>query len=166
MIPIYFKKLNAHAVIPTWGHDDNKNAAVDIYSCLDKPVIIWPKCSKVISTGIAWYVNTSVFHSMRLLNKPVSTERDFKIAMIIQSRSGLAFKKGLESTNAGVIDEAYIGEIKLKLYNNSWFPRIIRSSERLAQGVIVTLPIIQIEEWLVGIPETNRGTKGFGSSGV
>jgi dUTP pyrophosphatase len=165
MIGIFFKKLHPNATIPTWGHEDDKNAAIDIYSCLDKPLIIWPKCSKVISTGIAWYIDSDSFYRMNLFNQS-SSERDFKIAMIVQSRSGLAFKKGLESTNAGVIDEGYTGEIKLKLYNNSWFPRIIRSSERIAQGVIEALPIIQIKEWLTDIPETKRGTKGFGSSGT
>lgn len=168
MIPIYFKKLNNNAKIPVFGHNDNTNAAVDIYSCIDKNIIIWPKSSKVIDTGITWYVDTDYMETFLRYSEGEFSESDrlYKLAMVIQSRSGLAFKQSLEASNAGVIDEAYQGEIKVKLYNNSWFPKIVKNHERIAQGVIELLPMIDIKEWIGELPKTVRGDKGFGSSGT
>jgi len=168
MIPIYFKKLDPNAKIPVFGHNDSTNAAVDLYSCIDKNIIIWPKSSAVIPTGITWYVDVDYMETfLRYSEEEFSdSERLYKVAMVIQSRSGLAFKKGIESSNAGVIDESYQGEIKAKLYNNSWFPVVIKNHERIAQGIIELLPMIEIKEWVGELPNTNRGDKGFGSSGT
>jgi len=32
---VWFKKLHPEAIIPTYGHDDNTNAGIDLYSCED-----------------------------------------------------------------------------------------------------------------------------------
>lgn len=168
MLQINFFKIKDDAKIPIFGHNDTTNAAVDLYSCIDKNIIIWPKSAKAVSTGIGWYVNINLLNDYlrktKLFNKD---NRNFKLAMVVQSRSGLAFNKGVEASNAGVIDESYTGEIKVKLYNNTWFPKIIKNHERIAQGIIELLPIVTIQEIHksdVGI--TNRGDKGFGSSGT
>jgi dUTP pyrophosphatase len=160
MIPIYFKKLRPTAIIPSFGHDDNTNAGVDFYACIDKPIIIWPKCSATFGTGVSWYVDTK-----RIKTK--HGEREEKLGMILQSRSGLAINKGLECSNAGVIDQGYSGEIKIKLYNNSfWFKKIL-PNDRVAQGIVEYLPMIKIEELGENeiIVDSTRKDKGFGSSG-
>jgi len=167
---INFFKIKDNAKIPVFGHNDITNAAVDLYSCIDKNVIIWPKSSKIISTGIGWYVDVHSFIKylikMKLAHIP-DLGRPFKLALIVQSRSGLAFNRGVETSNAGVIDESYTGEIKVKLYNNTWFPKVIKNHERIAQGIVELLPLFTINEIHSSeVGETIRGDKGFGSSGT
>lgn len=165
MLPVYFFKIKDNAKLPIFGHNDITNAAVDIYSCIDKNIIIWPKSSKIISTGIGWFIDIDALDNF--LNIKESNSRLFKLAMVIQSRSGLAINKGIECSNAGVIDEGYIGEIKVKLYNNTWIPKMIKNHERIAQGVIELLPLIELKEIKKeNIKNTSRGNKGFGSSGT
>lgn len=155
MIRVFFKKLKEKAIIPSFGDNDTLNAAVDLYYC-GNSIIIWPFTSRIMETGITWFVDPN---QAELKNN--------KIAMIIQSRSGMAFYRGLESSNAGVIDQGYQGEIKVKLYNFSFIPRRIVSGERIAQGIIEVLPKILKEEWQMdkSLPTTLRGNKGFGSTG-
>lgn len=155
MIKVFFKKLQENAIIPSFGNNDITNAAVDLYYC-GKNTILWPFTSKQMNTGITWYVDPS---QKELKNK--------KIAMIVQSRSGMAFKRSLEGSNAGVIDQGYQGEIKVKLYNFSFLPKRIKNGDRIAQGVIEILPIVAVEEWEMdkNLPKTLRGENGFGSTG-
>lgn len=86
---------------------------------------------------------------------------------LVKPRSGMSFKNHIE-TGAGVIDEGYTGEIKVKLYNNSDNPFHITKNQSIAQLVILPMPSIQVEVegGAFSSPDTliNRDTKGFGSS--
>lgn len=165
MIKVFFKKLDSNASIPSFAHNDNTNAAVDFSACLDFSVTIKPGEFAHIPTGIAWYVD------------PSSIKKGKKLAMIIQSRSGMVFKNGVECSNAGVIDQGYTGEIKLCIYNTNkkhilfrWLDKnvTINNGDRIAQGIIEELPLVEVSEWDMNtpLPETVRGGKGFGSSGM
>lgn len=82
----------------------------------------------------------------------------------IRPRSGLAVKQGI-SVHLGTIDNQYVGEIKVLVYNFSNHPIEIEPGMKIAQLVIqkVYLPeIIEVEE----LGDTERGVKGFGSSGI
>ena len=81
------------------------------------------------------------------------------------ARSGLASKQGLRPANCvGVIDSDYRGECTVALHNDTDEPRVIRSGDRIAQLVI--LPFLAAEfEQAGALPETERGTGGFGSTG-
>jgi dUTP pyrophosphatase len=84
----------------------------------------------------------------------------------VRSRSGLAAKSGVFALNApGTIDSDYRGEIKVILANFSKQDYIVQSQERIAQIVIATYTII---EWnpVDELTETERGTGGFGSTGI
>lgn len=90
----------------------------------------------------------------------------FRHVGLVFSRSGLAVKNGLRLANCvGVIDHGYTGEIGLPLYNDSDTPRIVRRGDRVAQLVLlpVELPFFDVVE---ALPETKRGTGGFGSTGI
>ena len=80
----------------------------------------------------------------------------------IAPRSGLSMK-GID-VGAGVIDEDYRGEIKVLLRNSSDEEVRLDSSERIAQ--LLVLPVMY-PEVVTGEPleSTERGDKGFGSSG-
>lgn len=146
---INFKKVRPDAIIPSFGNGDCNNAGLDLYACTPGRIIILePGKTCVVDTGIAW--------------EPVSGSR---CAMIVQSRSGLAFKQGIEASNAGVIDMGYRDSIKVKLYNNGNANFVIEHGMRIAQGIVHLLPeiakIVEMEELGLSV----RGTNGFGSTG-
>ncbi len=152
MVTIYFKKVYEDAILPSYGNNDINNAGIDLCAYLLEPAYIVPQSFLAISTGISWYVED--------INK--------KYCMIIKSRSGLAFKHQIESSNAGVIDHHYTGEIKVLLYNNGTRPYEVKHGDRIAQGIVYELPFCAISEWPFGkpLPSTSRGSNGFGSTGL
>ena len=83
----------------------------------------------------------------------------------VRPRSGLAAKHGVTVLNSpGTIDADYRGEIQVILINHGAEPFPIRRGERIAQMVIA--PVVQAELNPVStLPETNRGSGGFGSTG-
>ena len=84
----------------------------------------------------------------------------------IRPRSGLAFKHGITILNApGTIDSDYRGEIKVMLMNFGKEPFTIERGMRVSQMVLATVIHAELtprEE----LPETERGTGGFGSTGT
>lgn len=84
----------------------------------------------------------------------------------VRPRSGLAIKKGIGLINSpGTIDADYRGEIKIILINLGQEDFIIRDQDRIAQ--LVLAPVIQAEfEEVRELPQTGRGSGGFGSTGV
>ena len=89
--------------------------------------------------------------------------------MFIKSRSGLSFKKGITAFH-GVIDSDYRGVVKVKLtqrkstlVTESDTPAIV-VGDRIAQAYITAVPKIKFNE-VTHVPETERGTNGFGSTG-
>ena len=84
----------------------------------------------------------------------------------VRPRSGLAIKKGLGLVNSpGTIDSDYRGEIKVILVNLSNQPQTVESGERIAQMVVAKYERIEWAE-AEALSETERGTGGFGSTGV
>ena len=83
----------------------------------------------------------------------------------IRPRSGLAAKHGVTVLNApGTIDADYRGEIQVILINHGSEPFTIRRGERIAQMVIA--PVVQVRLSTVdSLPDTSRGSGGFGSTG-
>jgi dUTP pyrophosphatase len=91
--------------------------------------------------------------------------------MLIFPRSGLSTKLGLTLRNGvGVIDSDYRGEILVKL-NDGHLNRdreifeALQPGNRIAQAMIIQLPEILMQE-VEELPDTIRGTGGFGSTGV
>ncbi len=84
----------------------------------------------------------------------------------IRPRSGLAYKNGITCLNTpGTIDVDYRGEVMVLLINHGEKTFKIERGMRIAQMVIA--PVIQVEiteSSLAG--ETDRGSGGFGSTGV
>lgn len=144
-----FKKMTDTAVLPT--RHTPVFAGVDFYS--DRDVEIPPGESAVISTGISW-------------NPEINFGNKMGISLIIQSRSGLSFKKDIEASNAGVIDQDFTPHgdekaiIHVKLYNHSkkWFS--VKRGDKIAQGVPQLIPYFNDVQSL----DDNRQGKGFGSS--
>ena len=81
----------------------------------------------------------------------------------IEPRSGLGFKHGIQP-HLGVIDNGYRGDMGVKLYNFGRDIYHVEKGDRIAQLVVYRL-FKPIMKWADEVEETDRGNKGFGSSG-
>ena len=144
---VRIKKLSEKATIPTYGTP--YAAGADLYACLDEAVAINPGETKMVGTGVAMEIPEGYVG-------------------LVFARSGLACKKGLAPANkVGVIDSDYRGEIKVALHNHngSGDALVVENNERIAQISIVPYLKAEFEE-VENLEETDRGEKGFGSTGV
>lgn len=141
---INIKKLKQNAIIPTRGSE--YSAGMDLYACIDSPVVIMPHQTVKIGTGLSIELPHGYFGG-------------------IFARSGLATNQGLRPANCcGVIDEDYRGEYIVALHNDTDIPRTINPMERIAQ--LVVMPYLSIEFTEVDeLSNTKRGDGGFGSTG-
>lgn len=86
---------------------------------------------------------------------------------LVKSRSGLAFQNDIEA-GAGVIDASYRGEVKVLLHNHGDADIEIYHGDRIAQLVLLQCytdepgQVTKLED----LSTTDRGSQGFGSSGV
>jgi dUTP pyrophosphatase len=83
----------------------------------------------------------------------------------VRPRSGLAAKHGVTVLNApGTVDADYRGEIGVLLINHGDAPFTIRRGERIAQMVVAAVARAELVA-TTALPETGRGSGGFGSTG-
>ena len=85
---------------------------------------------------------------------------------LVHPRSGLAAKHGITVLNApGTVDAGYRGEILITLVNHSDEDFVIAKGDRVAQILFQkfeSVNFVQVTE----LPGSQRGTAGFGSTGV
>ena len=144
MIKVLFKRLNQKAKLPSYK--TTGSSGMDLMACIDEPIIIKPNQSKLIPTGIAIAI-------------PEDTEFQ------IRPRSGLAAKSSISVLNTpGTIDSDYRGEIKIILFNHGKDEFTVNDEDRVAQMVLMPILKVEIEE-TNELPETIRGSGGFGSTG-
>ena len=97
----------------------------------------------------------------------IAIELPLGYAALVVPRSGLAIKHGITLVNApGLIDSNYRGEIGVIIANMDPHEAFeIKRGDRIAQLMIIAVeqPKFEVVETL---SETERGTGGFGSSGV
>lgn len=139
---IQIKRLRDTAVIPTRGSE--KAAGYDLYATANYEIA--PHSTVKIGTGISIALPDNSFGA-------------------IFARSGLATKKGLRPANCvGVCDSDYRGEYIVPLHNDTDEMMSIEAGERIAQ--LIVMPFIPVEfEEVDELDETERGNKGFGSTG-
>lgn len=123
------------------------SAGMDLRAHLSEAVVLEPMQRALIPTGL-------------FLELPIGYEAQ------IRPRSGLALKKGITCLNTpGTIDADYRGEIGIILANLSNETFVVENGERVAQMIIAQH---ERAEWNVveELSATDRGTGGFGSTGV
>jgi dUTP pyrophosphatase len=84
----------------------------------------------------------------------------------VRPRSGLALKNGVVLPNSpGTIDEDYRGEVGVIVLNAGDAPFTVERGMRIAQAVVA--PVLRAA-WreVAELPETARGSGGFGSTGT
>ena len=96
----------------------------------------------------------------------VSLALPFGYVALVHPRSGLATKHGLTIVNApGTVDAGYRGEISVTLLNtDSAHSIVLARGDRIAQLVIQRVEhahFVAVDT----LPESVRGTGGFGSTG-
>ncbi|WP_077597933.1 dUTP diphosphatase [Olsenella urininfantis] len=138
------KRLDPTVELPAYAYGGD--AGLDLRSSED--VVLAPLERKLVSTGLAIAIPDGY-------------------AGFVQPRSGLALREGLSMANTpGLIDAHYRGELKVCAINLDPNNEIhISRGERIAQLVIQKVPVVALVE-VRELDETDRGTGGFGSSGV
>lgn len=141
-----FKKLSEKAVIPSRATPGS--AGMDICACLDEAVVLAPGEIKMIPTGLTADTDCT------------------DVAMLIYPRSGLSTKFGVSLANCvGVVDSDYRGEWFIPLINHGKAPFTVEHGMRIAQ-LIPTKVIFPEVEICGSLTDTDRGSGGFGSSGI
>ena len=132
---------------PTPSYETKQSAGMDLRANLDEPIVLKPLQRAIVKTGL-------------FMALPTGYEAQ------VRPRSGMAAKKGITVLNApGTIDADYRGEIGVILVNLSNEDFEVKDGERIAQLVIAKheqIEWVQVSE----LNETDRGTGGFGSTGV
>ncbi len=131
------------------------------------------RLTKANKSDAAWdlYANHQLFlppGHRRLVDTGVSIEIPEGYVGLVCSRSGRAYEDGVHVLNApGVIDSGYRGKIGVILRNSGTNSGItIYEGERIAQLLILELPNIELVNTDSVNENTDRGARGFGSSGV
>jgi dUTP pyrophosphatase len=119
---------------------------MDLMAFIENPIEILPNTSALIPTGIS-----------------VAIPNDVEIQ--IRPRSGLAAKSNVSVLNTpGTIDSDYRGEIKIILFNHGNQKFIVKNNDRIAQMILMPVLKVNFEE-VESLPDTLRGSGGFGSTG-
>ena len=133
-------KLDAGAIMPTRAHETD--AGLDLMTPED--VLIRARSYETIDTGV------------HIILPPGTVG-------MIKSKSGLNLKRNLVSE--GVIDEGYTGSIRVKMYNHGFFDAKLRKRDKISQLVIIPVLYEDVEIVDALVKDTERGEKGFGSTG-
>ena len=134
-----------HHALPTYATE--LSAGMDLRANLTEPIILKPLQRCLVPPGL--YMALSEGYEAQ-----------------VRPRSGLALKKGITVLNSpGTIDADYRGEVCVILVNLSAEDFIIEDGERIAQMVIARHEQVQWEA-VEALSETERGTGGFGHTGV
>lgn len=137
-VRLAFKRLDPRAVLPTRAY---RSAGFDL-ACLD---------SFRLCRGLTVAVDTGI--AVAIPDGHVG---------LIWDRSSLG-SKGV-TVYAGCIDQDYRGPVKVVLHNSSLEAKHFYPGDRIAQLLVVPIPELEAVE-VDELPSTERGERGFGSSG-
>jgi len=145
-IDLSYKKTNEDAKTPSYVYQSD--SGFDL--CSTEEIWIHGFDRKLISTGLHFDI-------------PEGYE------IQIRSKSGLALKQGLMVLNSpGTVDQGYLGEIKVILFNTTKEKVKIEKGQKIAQAVLC--PVVS-GKWVNLVEKDNleskdRNDNGFGSTGI
>jgi len=144
MVKVLIKKLSSDIELPSYK--TSGASGMDLMAHIKSPIIIKPKTSELIPTGLS-----------------VAFSEEYEIQ--IRPRSGLAAKNNISVLNTpGTIDSDYRGELKIIIYNHGNEDFTVNNSDRIAQMILTPVVKMELQE-TDELPETLRGEGGFGSTG-
>jgi dUTP pyrophosphatase len=145
-VDVLIKQLPGSEDLPLPRYMTPHAAGMDLYAAVPQDHVLAPGERALVPSGIA-------------IALPEGCEAQ------IRPRSGLAIHHGITLLNApGTIDADYRGEIKVIMANLGREPFTIRRGERIAQmivGPVQKANLCAVDE----LPETGRGSGGFGHTG-
>ena len=145
-LDVEYRKSNDDTVDPNYAYESD--SGFDLYSVEDK--WIHPFGRTLIPTGLH-------------LDIPDGYE------VQVRSKSGLALKQGLMVLNSpGTVDQGYLGEIQVILFNTTNEKVKITKGQKIAQAVFA--PVVS-GKWINFIQKDklenkDRNENGFGSTGI
>jgi dUTP pyrophosphatase len=101
--------------------------------------------------------------SNAIINTGTKVAIPFGYFGMVTLRSGHGFKRNL-LCHVGIIDSDYRGEIAVKVFNMGDTDQLIEEGERFAQLTILNYPFMYPMR-VDSLDDTERGEKGFGSTG-
>jgi len=150
---------------PTRGTDGS--AGIDLY--IPNELVIKLGGEYILAKDSQWSIEPG---ESVLIPSGIKANVPIGHALIAMNKSGVAVKKNL-MVGACVIDEDYTGEIHIDLKNVSDIPAVIEAGEKITQLLCVpisyeSIDLVETEEECFGdkLETTERGTGGFGSTGV
>lgn len=135
-------KMVQSAILPQKAHAGD--LGYDLFAVQEE--LVYPDETRLISTGIA-------------IQFPEG------YGAFIKDRSSVATKMKL-FTVAGVIDNGYVGEIRVAVHNAGSDVQKIKVGDKIAQLVLIPTVNFQVEEVNEVVSADARGTGGFGSTGA
>ena len=140
---VRFRRIHPEAELPAYAHQDD--AGMDLRSVED--CIVPRGGRRLVRTGLQ-------------MELPPGFEAQ------VRPRSGLALKHGITVLNTpGTIDAGYRGEVGVILANFGDADFSVAKGDRIAQMVVAPVLRAEIAE-TDALDCTDRGTGGFGSTGV
>lgn len=127
------------------------DSGYDIRASIDETLIIPARGIATIPAGIC----------LEATDYP--TQNHMSVEIQIRPRSGMT-KKGIVA-QLGTVDVSYRGEIKANVFNFNDHDVRIEPLDRIAQIVVCPIYKPEVAE-TDDLSETQRGDKGFGSSGI
>lgn len=167
---VLFKRLAVGAIKP--HKDRDEDAGYDLYALEDTVVLSIPKAACSWAVKLVCYITGYDRSTEVNLDAPsiFGTKIKTGIAMalpkchvgIIHDRSGMG-SKALK-VMGGVIDNTYRGDITVCLINLSFQDYEIKAGNKIAQLIVSKFENINLIE-AEDLDQTDRGERGFGSSG-
>lgn len=171
------KKLNKNAIIPT---KNMEAAGLDLYALED--VIVKPNEKALVKTGISVELPKDTFaqvvgRSGISLKTPLNVitgtiDNDYRgdIGVIIHNTSQLDYHSQDLIVRDSYINTIHFDENKkvikeIEEYSYPINTYKIKKGDKIAQLVVMVQPVFSVEE-VSELEETDRGNKGFGSSGT
>jgi dUTP pyrophosphatase len=146
------RKLHPNAIVPKYATEGA--ACFDLYAAKVNDMetvgdVVYPGHPVLCDTGLAFEVQPGYMLQVR-------------------SRSGLAFKHGIEAFH-GTIDSDYRGNVQVMLtcahLDDDEPPSKINPGDRIAQACLVPCPRVEFDV-VDQLSATERGAGGFGSTGL
>jgi len=111
-------------------------------------------------------INTTIKKGERtLIPTGIRAALPFGYEVQIRPRSGLALKHGVTVLNTpGTVDADYRGELCVLLINWGGDDFHITRGDRIAQMIVAKVEMVEFKE-VSELPDTQRGSGGYGSTG-
>lgn len=140
------KKLHNDSVLPKYNYPTD--SGFDLHAT--EEIILQPFGRALVPTGLSFQFEEG-------------------LEIQVRPKSGLAINQGLTVLNTpGTVDQGYSGEIKVIIFNTNNTTVTIPKGMKVGQAVLCPVlngRYVEIQD-VDNLDETDRGTNGFGSTGI